>query len=249
MTGDPAREPTLRNGLNLTEWARQETLVTVDFGPDALARVFAAAWSDGWIDFDYQGWPSDPSPPPKFAFRYQHLQRCDSIRIKRDAWPAIPALRMETRAAPGKAAFFATPERDLFICHAGEDKDAVARPLAQRLQAAGYKVWYDEFDILTISSACAGLSVELQSVYLDGDLCQQVLVSEYLALDLASVDLSSRWIEGADRVFTCARTRYLYDHLQRLQDTLAERRDSPIAVERIDVAEAEIRLGSSLPHR
>lgn len=34
---------------------------------------------------------------------------------------------------------------DLFISHASEDKAEVARPLADMLQAKGYKVWYDEY--------------------------------------------------------------------------------------------------------
>ena len=32
----------------------------------------------------------------------------------------------------------------LFISHASEDKDEVARPLAERLRSLGYSVWYDE---------------------------------------------------------------------------------------------------------
>jgi TIR domain len=34
---------------------------------------------------------------------------------------------------------------DFFICHATEDKETVARPLAQEFAKRGYKVWYDEF--------------------------------------------------------------------------------------------------------
>jgi hypothetical protein len=33
---------------------------------------------------------------------------------------------------------------DVFISHASEDKDAVARPLARQLEAAGLRVWFDE---------------------------------------------------------------------------------------------------------
>jgi hypothetical protein len=33
---------------------------------------------------------------------------------------------------------------DFFISHATEDKDEVVRPLAERLQFSGFKVWYDE---------------------------------------------------------------------------------------------------------
>ena len=36
---------------------------------------------------------------------------------------------------------------DVFISHASEDKEAVARPLANRLRDLGYRVWYDEFEL------------------------------------------------------------------------------------------------------
>jgi hypothetical protein len=34
---------------------------------------------------------------------------------------------------------------DVFISHASEDKDAVARPLAEELKRRGFSVWYDEY--------------------------------------------------------------------------------------------------------
>jgi len=36
-------------------------------------------------------------------------------------------------------------ESDVFICHAGEDKDELVRPLAHALRARDVEVWYDEF--------------------------------------------------------------------------------------------------------
>jgi len=36
---------------------------------------------------------------------------------------------------------------DVFISHANEDKDDLVRPLAQALAKAGYRVWYDEFEL------------------------------------------------------------------------------------------------------
>jgi hypothetical protein len=36
-------------------------------------------------------------------------------------------------------------EYDVFICHAGEDKEDVVRPLAHALRARDLEVWYDEF--------------------------------------------------------------------------------------------------------
>lgn len=35
----------------------------------------------------------------------------------------------------------------VFVCHASEDKDAVARPIAAELSQRGYKVWFDEFEL------------------------------------------------------------------------------------------------------
>lgn len=40
-----------------------------------------------------------------------------------------------------------TQSYDVFISHASEDKDEIARPMAAALQAHGLKVWYDEFTL------------------------------------------------------------------------------------------------------
>lgn len=41
-----------------------------------------------------------------------------------------------------------TPRQfDVFISHASEDKDSVARPLAEELRRVGLDVWYDEFTL------------------------------------------------------------------------------------------------------
>jgi hypothetical protein len=37
---------------------------------------------------------------------------------------------------------------DIFISHAGEDKESVARPLFEHLRSLGVKVWYDEFTLV-----------------------------------------------------------------------------------------------------
>ncbi len=39
----------------------------------------------------------------------------------------------------------AQDEWDVFVSHASEDKDAIARPLAEALRTKGLRVWYDEF--------------------------------------------------------------------------------------------------------
>lgn len=39
------------------------------------------------------------------------------------------------------------PKRDVFLCHAGEDKDLIARPLYRAFTDAGISCWYDEAEI------------------------------------------------------------------------------------------------------
>ena len=39
------------------------------------------------------------------------------------------------------------PENDVFISHASEDKEAIARPLAELLKVFGVRVWYDEYKL------------------------------------------------------------------------------------------------------
>lgn len=38
-------------------------------------------------------------------------------------------------------------EHDAFISHASEDKDDLVRPLAEKLTAAGFDIWYDDFQL------------------------------------------------------------------------------------------------------
>lgn len=53
--------------------------------------------------------------------------------------------------APGSAELGAARDavtlRDVFLSHASEDKDSIARPLAHALQTRGYTVWFDEFEL------------------------------------------------------------------------------------------------------
>jgi len=49
-------------------------------------------------------------------------------------------------------------QRDVFISHASEDKDAIARPLAEELRGRGHSVWFDEFE-LTLGNSL-GRSIE-----------------------------------------------------------------------------------------
>ena len=40
-----------------------------------------------------------------------------------------------------------TQQKDIFICHASEDKYYIVRPLYERLESEGFDIWYDEAEI------------------------------------------------------------------------------------------------------
>lgn len=46
---------------------------------------------------------------------------------------------------------------DVFLCHAGPDKDDFVRPLASALREGGLKVWYDEFELRVGDSLRRGI--------------------------------------------------------------------------------------------
>lgn len=58
---------------------------------------------------------------------------------------SVPSLVQGHDEPPGTSE--SAREYDVFVSHANEDKDEVVRPLAHALQAAGLRVWYDEFEL------------------------------------------------------------------------------------------------------
>lgn len=50
---------------------------------------------------------------------------------------------------------------DIFISHAWEDKEAIARPLAVSLRALGLRVWYDEFTLRVGASLSGSIDLGL----------------------------------------------------------------------------------------
>jgi hypothetical protein len=67
----------------------------------------------------------------------------EANKIDRPAHPILDELRQDLGTGANTGA--SSPhEWDVFISHASEDKDAIARPLAEALREKGLKVWYDE---------------------------------------------------------------------------------------------------------
>jgi hypothetical protein len=61
---------------------------------------------------------------------------------------AIPSASPQVRpVAPSPKPTVAAKKWDVFISHASEDKDAIARPLAETFLARGLEVWYDEYTL------------------------------------------------------------------------------------------------------
>ena len=54
-----------------------------------------------------------------------------------------------------------SPEWDVFICYASEDKDSFVRPLATALKAMGLKVWFDEHSLIVGDSISRSIDTGL----------------------------------------------------------------------------------------
>jgi hypothetical protein len=58
---------------------------------------------------------------------------------------SVPSLRLDISESPEKDN--TVREYDVFVSHASEDKESVARPLAEKLRQLGLRVWFDEFEL------------------------------------------------------------------------------------------------------
>lgn len=67
--------------------------------------------------------------------------------IRQRPLSSMPSLVREDPSSISRASMTDTRARDVFIAHASEDKDSVARPLADALAAAGLSIWYDEGEL------------------------------------------------------------------------------------------------------
>jgi tetratricopeptide (TPR) repeat protein len=143
----------------------------------ALADVEGVAWG-GAVEID--------GDPGRWTL---HLRR--DIRAYRDVITVEDYLRVRPRQAsdgPPTSSRESTPPtphqrlsvHDLFISHASEDKNDVARPLAQRLQAAGWSVWLDELE-LTVGDS------------LEGRITDALARSRFGVVILSPVFFSKQW--------------------------------------------------------
>ena len=83
----------------------------------------------------------------------EHKAKSYQSKLRSTSTPALatmPSLYLGTSHDDPVDAFLYDDyekEYDVFISHASEDKDEVARPLAEALRENGLTVWYDEFEL------------------------------------------------------------------------------------------------------
>ena len=113
--------------------------------------VTLVLWSLAAIIFENAvPWAIDYSATPPVQPSTTHSPTSSMSGMKRPSSnpmknPAPSGSRSPYARQPSASKF--EDQWDVFICHASEDKEAVARPIANLLAKEGPSVWYDEFTL------------------------------------------------------------------------------------------------------
>lgn len=142
---------------NMVSWGErklkdQDALrITVDgisvgsLGLQRAALEFAAAKAEQDAKEKSKG------TPPAVAdslFGQARGYAAEAKKIEHPAHPILNELMHDLRGQENEiGSGRASHEWDVFISHASEDKDTIARPLAEALRAKGLKVWFDEAEL------------------------------------------------------------------------------------------------------
>jgi hypothetical protein len=132
--------------------------IGLDPGDIALARLGTLISDDAWGLWTSFG--RTESDDWSFEVNLERARRYRDIdtvtefldisypnRQQQGAPLSLPTSEVEQGNAPLPRTNGATDTIDLFISHAGEDKDTVARPLSKALEARGWSVWLDELEL------------------------------------------------------------------------------------------------------
>ena len=143
----PSRAETIRRSLSLLDiWERmaQETEPRVEFlGGRAIANK--AAIEDAAAREWRRAHASLHEEYEAANARYEAANA--RYEKEKAAHDAAKAELDRLRHASLQGAKDALQQGRVFICHADEDKDAIARPLARMLGALSVSVWYDEYSL------------------------------------------------------------------------------------------------------
>jgi hypothetical protein len=151
----PQRRHALTNADSLAELAARDGHVPNDEqGSGRFVRLLAQLEADGWITWEWRRMVGDPRREPPHARLFSSLdsQSADDVRITPAGYTAYAArtqaIATASRAPTPPTAARSDDYRDVFLSHAGEDKDEIARPLFEALTALGYSVWFDESELV-----------------------------------------------------------------------------------------------------
>jgi hypothetical protein len=147
----------LSQGWEIYQAAVDDNVIGRD-GIDWLARGMQELHAESLIAF---GSKSGGTPPLPSVWDGSTIQQLHEWRVtaagRRDAAIYRETLAVSTQAAEqAETTPTTTPvgkdpaqveHHDVFISHAGEDKESIARPLARALRELGYRVWFDEFEL------------------------------------------------------------------------------------------------------
>jgi hypothetical protein len=114
-------------------------------------------------------------------------------------------------------------QRDVFICHASEDKDAIARPLAEALRERGHAVWFDEFELEIGDS----LRQEIDRGLARSRFGVVILSPSFFEKKWAQRELDGltarEMMSGADKVILPVWHEVDHDHVARYSPPLADK--------------------------
>jgi TIR domain len=163
LEDDPAQRHLLHGQPHgIFRAAVDDGLIGAD-GIGSFAEVVGHAWKQGALGFQAQQGGAILPPPEAVwtdhAFQSRNgyhatlagHQMAALFRQRRDQGRRAPHESEATPAVGGSD----VERRDVFISHATEDKDTVARPLEKALTARGWSVWLDELE-LTIGDSLSG---------------------------------------------------------------------------------------------
>lgn len=139
-------------------WSESLVLVELEL-PDLISRasIDKSALPKGWTETDYTltqsiGLEWLRENRTCLLFVPSAHSRSETICLLNPSHGEFPSIRITkteplafgTLSSPYSPATGPSPIRDVFICHASEDKENVVEPLVSAFEASGISFWYDQ---------------------------------------------------------------------------------------------------------
>ena len=139
-------------------------------------------------------------------------KQTDQAARKFSAPPALPTLA--TRPLVAATEVVEPAVYDVFLSHASEDKDEIARPLADALTARGVTVWFDELNIRVGQS----IRREIERGIRDARFGLVIISEHFMAKQWTQTELDALWgkkLAAKDDSLLPVWHKVTYDDVQR----------------------------------